>query len=451
MAQEKLIVSGNGPLSGEVRISGAKNAALPLLAATLLTDDAVTLENVPRLHDIEVTLELLTALGASIAAEGDTVTVNANKAACCNLPEGLVRRVRGSILLLGPLLARQGEVRLPLPGGCEIGLRPIGEHIEGLRRMGAELHVSGGEIHGRCRQLKGATISLKQPSVTATENLIMAATTADGITVIDNAAREPEVVDLARLLNAMGANVMGHGGRRITIQACAGLHGAEHRVIPDRIESGTFLAAAAATRGQVTLLDTRTEFLRSILSCLAAAGCQHRTGEDWIRLDARGKTLRAVNVETGPYPAFPTDMQAQLMVLNAIAKGNSWIRETIFENRFGHVKELRRMGADIDTEGNTARIRGDHPLHGTRVHATDLRASASLVIAGLAAQGETIIDGMHHLERGYERIEHKLAGLGALIRRDSGQPCRRQTGADPASAIGDARVESAFMNALDGC
>lgn len=414
---DKLVIAGGVPLRGEVRVSGAKNAALPILAAAVLTTDTLRIENVPALRDVATTCALLTQMGLWVRQTAPDVYELSGHALSNPLaPYDLVKTMRASILVLGPLVARCGEARVSLPGGCAIGLRPVDLHIKGLQAMGAEISIEHGYISARARRLRGARIFLDLVTVTGTENLMMAATLADGITVLENAAREPEVVDLAECLNAMGARIRGAGTDVIEIDGVERLHGAVHRVMPDRIETGTFLVAAAMTGGEVTLRGTRGGILDAVLEKLREAGAQVSSDADRIQVRANG-ALRAVNVRTAPYPAFPTDMQAQFMALNAIAAGTSLVTETIFENRFMHVQELRRLGADIEVEGNTAVIKGVERLDGAAVMATDLRASAGLVLAGLVARGETIVDRIYHLDRGYEAIEQKLSALGARIRR----------------------------------
>ncbi len=417
---DKLAIQGGMPLSGEVRISGAKNAALPILCASLLTADTLALSNVPRLHDVTTAIRLLEQIGVHISprSSGADATVELSGRDVENLvaPYEMVKTMRAAILVLGPMLARFGEASVSLPGGCAIGLRPVDLHIKGLQAMGAEIAIEHGYLHARARRLRGARVVMDLVSVTGTENLMMAATLAEGVTLIENAAREPEVADLANCLIAMGAKISGAGSHAITIEGVANLHGASYRVMPDRIESGTFLVAAAATGGAVTLVNTRSAMLDAVLDKLLEAGARIECGEDWVRLRKNGP-LRAVNLRTAPYPAFPTDMQAQFRALNCMAAGTAIVTETIFENRFMHVQELRRLGADIEVEGNTAVIKGVGQLDGATVMATDLRASASLVIAGLMASGETTIDRIYHLDRGYEHIEDKLSQLGANIRR----------------------------------
>jgi UDP-N-acetylglucosamine 1-carboxyvinyltransferase len=431
---DKLLITGGAPLKGDIRISGAKNAALPELIAALLTAEPVQIGNVPHLQDITTTMELLGRMGVSlVVGEKMTVEADASKVSSVRAPYELVKTMRASILVLGPLLARFGEAEVSLPGGCAIGSRPVNLHIKGLQAMGADIQLDGGYIRARASRLKGARIFMDLVSVTGTENIMMAATLASGTTVIENAAREPEVVDLARCLNAMGARIGGAGTDVITVEGVERLHGTNHDVIPDRIESGTFLVAGAMTGGDVRLRHTRPELLAAVLEKLAETGVQIETGEDWIRLRAP-KRPRAVSVRTAPYPAFPTDMQAQFIALNTVAEGTATVTETIFENRFMHVYELQRMGADVEMEGNTAIIRGVDRLTAAPVMATDLRASASLVLAGLAAEGETIVDRIYHIDRGYECIEEKLAQLGARIRRVPGS--RRLPAAQPRQSAG---------------
>ncbi len=415
---DKLKIIGNGPLEGDISISGAKNAALPILASTLLSPEPVTLRNVPHLRDITTTLDLMGRFGSRFELSDNMSLVADNRDITeLRAPYELVKTMRASILFLGPLLTRFGEAEVSLPGGCAIGSRPVNLHIEGLKAMGAHIDIDEGYIKARASRLRGTRFVFDVVSVTGTENLMMAATLADGVTVLENAAREPEISDLADCLNAMGARVSGAGSDTVTIRGVDSLHAAEHRVIPDRIESGTFLVAAAATAGRVRIRNTAPQFLDAVLQKLADTGAHLETGSDWIELDMRGRRPRAVGLTTAPYPAFPTDMQAQFVALNAIADGTATVKETIFENRFMHVQELQRMGADIELQGNTAIVRGVDKLHGAPVMATDLRASACLVIAGLAADGETLIDRIYHLDRGYERIEEKLAQLGARIQR----------------------------------
>jgi UDP-N-acetylglucosamine 1-carboxyvinyltransferase len=418
---DKLIIRGGQPLSGDVRISGAKNAVLPILAATLLADSPMSIGNVPHLQDVTTTMELLGRMGATLTVdermriEVDPTTTNQFVA-----PYELVKTMRASILVLGPMLARFGRAEVSMPGGCAIGSRPVNLHVDGLAAMGAEIHVDGGYIRARADRLHGARIVMDMVSVTGTENLMMAAALARGTSVIENAAREPEVVDLAHCLNAMGAKISGAGTDTIVVDGVDTLSGCRYDVLPDRIETGTFLVAGAITGGRVRLRHTAPGSLDAVLAKLEEAGAYISTGEDWIELDMGGRRPRAVNLHTAPYPAFPTDMQAQFMALNAVAEGTGAITETVFENRFMHALELQRMGADIRVEGNTAMIRGVPRLTGAPVMATDLRASASLILAGLVADGETLVDRIYHIDRGYECIEEKLSQLGASIRRVPG-------------------------------
>jgi UDP-N-acetylglucosamine 1-carboxyvinyltransferase len=414
---DKLLITGNGPLHGEVVIAGAKNAALPVIAASLLTSTPLQFSNVPAVRDIATALDLMKLLGCKVDRQGTELNIDTSQVHSVRAPYELVKTMRGSILLLGPLLARFGEADISLPGGCAIGSRPVNEHISGLQRMGAEITIEGGYIKARATRLRGARIVMDTPSVTATENLLMAAALAAGTTVIENAAKEPEVSDLAMLLVAMGATIDGIGSSQLTVEGASNLRGTSHLIPPDRIESSTLLVAAAATRGKVTILNTNPDFLRFVLTKLENAGVKLRHGADWVELDSRGRRCRAVNISTAPYPAFPTDMQAQFMALNALAEGTSTLVENIFENRFMHVAELQRMGAIISLEGHVAVVQGTERLQGAPVMATDLRASAALVIAALAADGETSVDRVYHLDRGYANIEQKLAGLGAIIRR----------------------------------
>ncbi|MCW8986946.1 MAG: UDP-N-acetylglucosamine 1-carboxyvinyltransferase [Gammaproteobacteria bacterium] len=415
---DKLIITGGKPLKGEIRISGAKNAALPIIVSTLLSDDPVLIRNIPHLHDITTTMELLGRMGVSLTMdEKMDVEVNPTTINSYIAPYELVKTMRASILVLGPLLARFGEAEVSLPGGCAIGARPVNLHIHGLELMGADIKVEDGYIKAKCKRLKGAKIVLDVVTVTGTENLMMAACLADGTTILENAAREPEVVDLANCLNAIGAKVSGAGTDMITIVGVERMHGTTYDILPDRIETGTYLVAAAVTGGSVKLKDTDPTLLDAVLAKLVDAGAEIETGENWISLDMKGKRAKAVDVRTAPYPAFPTDMQAQFSILNAVAEGSSSITETIFENRFMHVQELKRLGADIEVNGNTALIRGVEKLKSAPVMATDLRASASLVIAGLVAEGDTVVERIYHIDRGYECIEEKLLQLGATIRR----------------------------------
>ncbi|HRO35770.1 UDP-N-acetylglucosamine 1-carboxyvinyltransferase [Thauera sp.] len=413
---DKLLIEGGARLSGEIAISGAKNAALPILCAALLTAEPVTFTNVPRLNDIDTLLALLGQMGVRIQREADVVTLDASILDNPVAPYEMVKTMRASILVLGPLVARCGEARVSLPGGCAIGARPVDQHIKGLQAMGAEVRVEHGYVHATVPRLKGARLFTDMVTVTGTENLMMAAALADGETVIENAAREPEVVDLANCLVAMGAQISGAGSDVIRIRGVDRLHGATHRIMPDRIETGTYLCAAAVTGGSVRLTGTSSCYLDAVIDKLMDAGCEVVSERDAIRLSAPAR-LNAVSLRTAPYPAFPTDMQAQFMALNAVAKGVAMIRETIFENRFMHAVELQRLGADIRIDGNTAVVQGVDRLEGATVMATDLRASASLVVAGLVAEGDTTIERIYHLDRGYERLEEKLAALGAKVRR----------------------------------
>ena len=414
---DKLLIEGGKVLSGEVAISGAKNAALPILCASLLTSDPLHLTNVPHLNDISTMLRLLGDMGVGVTMDGvDGMVLDGGGLTNAVASYEMVKTMRASILVLGPLVARCGEARVSLPGGCAIGARPVDQHIKGLQAMGAEVRVEQGYVHAKAARLKGARICTDMVTVTGTENLMMAACLAEGETIIENAAREPEVVDLANCLVSMGARISGAGTDVIRIQGVDKLHGAKHAIMPDRIETGTYLCAAAATGGDIRLLKTSSSYLDTVVDKLMDAGCEITVERDAIRLVAP-KRLKAVSLRTAPYPAFPTDMQAQFMAINCIADGVATIRETIFENRFMHVNELMRLGANIQIEGNNAIVRGVDRLDGATVMATDLRASASLVIAGLVAQGETVIDRIYHLDRGYERIEEKLARLGASVKR----------------------------------
>ena len=413
---DKLIITGGNRLVGTIPISGAKNAALPILCAGLLTAGTVELDNVPRLHDVTTMLRLLRQMGLSAEQDGEKVTLNGGAVNNFDAPYEMVKTMRAAILVLGPLVARFGEARVSLPGGCAIGSRPVEQHIKGLLAMGAEITIEAGYIHAKAKRLKGVRIVTDMITVTGTENLLMAATLAEGETVLENAAREPEVTDLARLLVAMGAKIDGIGSDRLVIQGVDALHGAAHTVIADRIETGTFLCAVAAVGGDVTLTRTRPDTLDAVLGKLRLTGAELTVGDDWIRIrmDARPK---GVNFRTTEYPGFPTDMQAQFMAINCLASDPSHVIETIFENRFMHVQELNRLGAAIKTEGNTAFVNGVDRLVGAPVMATDLRASASLVIAGLAAHGETQVNRIYHLDRGYDRMEEKLSAVGAEIKR----------------------------------
>jgi len=415
---DKLLIRGGNRLSGDVVISGAKNAALPILCAGLLTADNLHLSNIPNLQDVSTMLKLMRQMGLRIEQEQDSnkVTLNGGDITKLEAPYELVKTMRASILVLGPLLARFGEAKVSLPGGCAIGSRPVDQHIKGLQAMGAEITIDAGYIYAKAKRLKGTRIVTDMITVTGTENLLMAAVLADGETVLENAAREPEVSDLANLLVAMGAKIEGIGADRLVIQGVDKLHGASHTVIADRIETGTFLCAVAAVGGDVTLKNTRSSLLDAALDKLREAGAILTSGDDWIRVQM-SRRPKAVSFRTTEYPGFPTDMQAQFMALNCIAEGTSHVTETIFENRFMHVQEMNRLGAAIDIEGNTAIVKGVEKFIGAPVMATDLRASASLVIAGLAAQGETLIERIYHLDRGYDRMENKLSSIGAQIER----------------------------------
>jgi UDP-N-acetylglucosamine 1-carboxyvinyltransferase len=416
---DKLLIRGGRRLGGEVPVSGAKNAALPELVAALLSAEPVTLANVPVLKDVSTTLALLRNMGVAVErndAQPGTVALDASRITSPEAPYELVKTMRASVLALGPLLARFGEATVSLPGGCAIGSRPVDQHIKGLQAMGAEITVEHGYILAKASRLRGASITTDMVTVTGTENLMMAAALADGTTLLENAAQEPEVADLAELLIAMGARIEGHGTSRIRIEGVERLHGAEHRVVPDRIEAGTFLCAAAAAGGDVLLRDARAEHLGAVIEKLREAGVGIEAGDGWIRARADGR-LKATSFRTSEYPAFPTDMQAQFMTLNCIADGASTVTETIFENRFMHVNELLRLGARIEVDGHTAVVQGVEQLSGATVMATDLRASASLVIAGLVADGQTVVDRIYHLDRGYDRMEAKLRGIGADIER----------------------------------
>ena len=414
---DKLLIQGGVPLSGDIAISGAKNAALPILCACLLTDEPLRLRNLPQLNDISTMLRLIGQMGVSVTMDGnDGLILDARGLNNPLAPYDMVKTMRASILVLGPLLARCGEARVSLPGGCAIGARPVDQHIKGLQAMGAEIHVEQGYIQAKAARLKGARIFTDMVTVTGTENLMMAAVLADGETVLENAAREPEIVDLANCLIAMGARISGAGTDRIVINGIDRLHGATHSIMPDRIETGSYLCAAAATGGEVRLTQTACDYLDAVIDKLREAGCEVACGSNEITLKAPAR-LKAVSLRTEPYPAFPTDMQAQFMAINCVAEGTAVIRETIFENRFMHAVELIRLGANIRIDGNNAVVTGVPRLDGATVMATDLRASASLVIAGLVAQGETLIERIYHLDRGYERIEEKLSRLGAKVRR----------------------------------
>jgi len=415
---DKLIIQGGKPLQGEISISGAKNAALPILASTLLTDEPVVISNVPHLHDITTTMGLLGRMGAELTIdEKMNIEVNNRNVSELFAPYELVKTMRASILVLGPLLTKFGRADVSLPGGCAIGSRPVNLHIQGLKAMGAEIQVDGGYIRARARRLKGISLTMDMITVTGTENLMMAATLAEGKTVIENAAREPEVVDLARCLNAMGARIEGAGTDKIIIEGVTKLRGTHHSILPDRIETGTYLVAATMTRGRIKLKNTRPGLLDAVIAKLQEAGADIETDENSIVLDMSNKRPKAIDVHTSPFPGFPTDMQAQFTAMNCIASGGGVITENVFENRFMHVQELQRMGANIKLEGNCAISTGVEKLTAAPVMATDLRASASLVLAGLVAEGETTVDRIYHIDRGYETIEEKLAQLGARIKR----------------------------------
>jgi UDP-N-acetylglucosamine 1-carboxyvinyltransferase len=417
---DKLLIEGGQVLRGELRMSGAKNSALPILAATLLTDDAVVIANVPHLHDVTTMIELLGSLGVEVMVdERLNVTVSSASLDSYRAPYDLVKTMRASFTVLGPLLARYGQAEVSLPGGCAIGARPVDQHLKGLSAMGADIRVEDGYVIANANgQLHGAHILMDVTTVGGTENLMMAATLARGTTVLENAAREPEIVDLAECLIAMGAKIEGYGTATIVIEGVETLHGCQHRVMPDRVETGTYLIAAAATGGRIRLKDTRPDILESVLLKLEEAGAALSYGKDWLELDMQGKRPRAVDVRTAPYPAFPTDMQAQFLAMNAIADGTSRVTETIFENRFMHVPEINRLGAKIVLDGSsTAIVTGVERLKGAPVMATDLRASFSLVVAGLVAEGTTLIDRIYHIDRGYECIEEKLTQIGARVQR----------------------------------
>lgn len=416
---QKLIIQGGTPLRGEICISGAKNAALPVLCAALLSSDTLHIKNIPHLQDVTTMLSLLEQMGADILTNKQSeVELTASNLTNPVAPYEMVKTMRAAILVLGPLLARTGEANISLPGGCAIGLRPVDQHIKGLQAMGAEITIKHGYIHAVAKKLHGARILMDIVTVTGTENLMMAATLADGTTILENAAREPEIIDLANCLIAMGAKISGAGSDIITIEGVKSLHGTQHTVMPDRIETGTFLVAGVATGGEIHLKNTHPHLLDAVLGKLMEAGASIESGDNWIDLKMNTRP-KSINLRTAPYPAFPTDMQAQFMSLNCIATGTAMITETIFENRLMHVQELKRMNANIEVEGHTAIVRGTAELDGADVMATDLRASASLVIAGLIAQGETVIDRIYHLDRGYECIEEKLSNLGAQILRSN--------------------------------
>lgn len=415
---DKLLIESSPPLSGDVRISGAKNAVLPILAATLLGSSTSSLSNVPHLNDVTTTMSLLARMGCQITM-GDNMRVDVDPTSINDYTAAyeLVRTMRASILVLGPLVARYGQAEVSLPGGCAIGARPVNLHIDGLRALGAQITIDGGYIRAKAGRLQGARIAFDTVTVTGTENLLMAATLARGTTVLENAAREPEVVDLANFLIAMGARIEGAGTSTITIEGVDNLQGCDYHIVPDRIETGTFLVGAAVTRGKIRVRDTVPGILTAVLDKLRECGAEVTVGEDWIELDMHGQRPRSVSITTAPYPDFPTDMQAQFCVLNALADGTAKVTETVFENRFMHINELQRMGADMTIDGNSVTIRGVERLRGAPVMATDLRASASLILAALVADGETTVRRVYHIDRGYERIEEKFHLLGADIRR----------------------------------
>ena len=416
---DKLIIKSGKPLEGEIRISGAKNAALPILMGALLADSTVKISNVPHLHDITTTLELLGRMGVHLTVdERSSIMIDPTTLTETEAPYDLVKTMRASILVLGPLLPKYVKADVSLPGGCAIGNRPVDLHLRGLEQMGADISVENGYIRASCSgRLKAAHLFMDQVTVTGTENLMMAATLADGKTIIENAAREPEVVDLAKYLNSMGAKISGIGSATLIIEGVESLGGTEYKILPDRIETGTYLVAAAMTRGKILLKDTDAKQLEAVLLKLEEAGADIKMGDDWISLDMGGRRPKAVNIRTAPYPAFPTDMQAQFTALNSVAEGQATIVETVFENRFMHVQEMQRMGADLQIEGNTVFSNGREELTCAPVMATDLRASASLVLAGLVANGDTVVERIYHIDRGYECIEEKLQQLGAEIRR----------------------------------
>lgn len=419
---DKLLIKGGATLNGEVRVSGAKNAALPILASTLLTKETVTVRNLPHLNDITTMIGLLGTMGVSVVLNEDmSVEVSAETIAEYTAPYELVKTMRASIVVLGPLLAHFGEARVSLPGGCAIGSRPVDLHIKGMEALGATVDVEGGYIHARSNgRLKGASIFFDKVTVLGTENVMMAAALAEGTTILENAAKEPEVVDLANCLIAMGAKIEGAGTDTITIEGVETLHGCDHKVIPDRIEAGTYLVAGAVAGGKVRVKEMIPEHLESVIVKLKETGASVSVGDDWAEIDMTDRILQSVDIRTAPYPAFPTDMQAQFSLLNAVAEGSSTVEETVFENRFMHINELERLGASATIKGNTVVIKGQKELKGAPVMATDLRASACLVLAGLIADGETLVDRIYHLDRGYECIEEKMACLGASIRRVSG-------------------------------
>jgi len=414
----KILINGGEPLRGDVGISGAKNAVLPILASCLLADEPVTISNVPHLHDVTTTMELLGQMGVQLVLDDRMkIQVDPRSTDRYFAPYELVKTMRASILVLGPLVARFGQAEVSLPGGCQIGSRPVDQHIRGLQALGAQIDVENGYIKARAKRLKGARIVMDMVTVTGTENVMMAAVLAEGTSIIENAAQEPEVVDLANCLNTLGAQIEGAGTSTLVIHGVERLHGGHYEVLPDRIETGTFLVGAAMTGGKVRARNARSDTMDAVLVKLEEAGAHIATGPDWIELDMQGRRPKAVNITTAPYPAFPTDMQAQFTALNCVAEGVGVITETVFENRFMHAHELQRLGADIRLEGNTAIIRGVDKMSGAPIMATDLRASACLVLAGLVAQGDTTVDRVYHIDRGYENIEEKLSTLGARIRR----------------------------------
>ncbi len=419
---DTLIVTGGGPLDGTVNISGAKNAVLPIVAATLLCNEPVSVQNVPHLKDVSTSIQLLSRLGVSVTLDDQAgILIDARDVTERVAPYDLVKTMRASILVLGPLLARFGYAEVSLPGGCAIGTRPVDLHIEGLKALGADITVENGYIKARATRLQGTRLVFDTVTVTGTENLMMAASLAKGTTIMKNAAREPEVVDLANFLNACGARIRGAGTQTIEIDGVESLGGCDWRVVPDRIETGTYQIAGAVTGGRVRTADTQPMIMDSVLQKLEQAGAEIDTGADWIELNMRGRRPRAVNLRTSPHPGFPTDMQAQFCVLNAVASGVGSVTETVFENRFMHIQELQRMGADMRIEGNTVIVSGQRRLQSAPVMATDLRASASLIVAGLVAEGDTVVQRVYHVDRGYERIEDKFTGLGATIRRTTAQ------------------------------
>jgi UDP-N-acetylglucosamine 1-carboxyvinyltransferase len=414
----KIVISGGEPLSGDIQISGAKNAVLPILASCLLADEPISIGNVPHLHDVTTTMELLGQMGVQLVVdERMKIHIDPRSTDRLYAPYELVKTMRASILVLGPLVARYGQAEVSLPGGCAIGSRPVDQHIRGLQALGAEVVVENGYIKAKAKRLKGARVVMDMVTVTGTENIMMAAALASGTTIIENAAQEPEVVDLANCLNAMGAQVEGAGTATLVIHGVERMHGCHYDVLPDRIETGTFLIAGAITGGRVRCRNARPDTMEAVLSKLEETGAHLDTGDDWIEIDMRGRRPRAINITTAPYPAFPTDMQAQFTALNCVAEGVGVITETVFENRFMHVHELQRLGADIRLEGNTAIIQGVDHMSGAPIMATDLRASACLVLAGLVAGGDTTVDRVYHIDRGYENNEEKLSALGAKIRR----------------------------------